>query len=131
MSKKNVLVLNRNHVLSTKMGHTVAFEKGKNTFVPPAAYAEAIAIGAMPADGSDPNVLEETATGSKAPADPAQRGPLILTAIEQLVATNERKDFTAAGTPSVKAIERVLGFDVDGREVAAAWQEHNEKKAAQ
>jgi len=126
----NTLVLNRNHTLSTLMGHTVTFKKGEPTFVPPAAYAAAIAIGAMPADGSDPNVIEDK-PDSKAPADPAQRGPLILAVIEKLVAKNDRKDFTAAGSPAVKAVERELGFDVDAREVSAAWQEMHEKKAAQ
>ena len=90
----------------------------------------AIAIGAQPADGSDPNVLEDK-KDSKAPADPAERSPLILAAVEKIVAGNERKDFTAAGSPTVKAVERELGFDVDAREIAAVWQEYHEKKAAQ
>ena len=34
---KTLLVLNRNYVLTTTKGHSVAFEKGKPTHVPPAA----------------------------------------------------------------------------------------------
>lgn len=124
------LVLNRDHVLATTKGHMIAFKKGEPTHVPAAVYQDAIAIGAQPEDGSDPNVLEDK-KDSKAPADPAERNPLILAAIEKIVAGNERKDFTAAGSPTVKAVEREVGFDVDAREVATVWQEYHEKKAAQ
>lgn len=124
------LTLNRDYVLATTKGHVIAFKKGEPTHVPASCYQDALAIGAQPADGSDPNVLEDREEG-KAPTDPAERSPLILAAIEKIVASNERKDFTAAGSPTVKAVERELGFDVDSREIAAAWQEYHEKKAAQ
>lgn len=124
------LVLNRDHVLATTKGHMIAFKKGEPTHVPAAVYQDAIAIGAQPEDGSEPNVLKDEKT-DKAPADPAERNPLILAAIEKIVAGNERKDFTAAGSPTVKAVERELGFDVDAREIATVWQEYHEKKAAQ
>lgn len=124
------LTLNRDYVLATTKGHIIAFKKDKPTHVPASCFQDAIAIGAVPADGSDPNVLEDK-QDSKAPADPAERSPLILAAIEKIVAGNERKDFTAAGSPTVKAVERELGFDVDAREVATVWQEYHEKKAAQ
>ena len=124
------LVLNRDYVLTTLKGHSIAFKKGEPTHVPASCYQDAIAIGAQPEDGSDPNVLEDPKV-SKAPSDPAERNPLILAAIEKIVAGNERKDFTAAGSPTVRAVERELGFDVDAREVAAMWQEYHEKKAAQ
>lgn len=124
------LTLNRDYVLATTKGHTIAFKKGEPTHVPAAVYQDAIAIGAQPADGSDPNVIEDEKT-DKAPADPAERNPLILAAIEKIVAGNARKDFTAAGSPTVKSVERELGFDVDAREIAGVWQEYHEKKAAQ
>lgn len=124
------LTLNRNYVLTTTKGHSIAFKKGEPTHVPAIVYQDAIAIGAQPADGSDPDVLQDEKV-NKAPADPAERNPLILAAIEKIVAGNERKNFTAAGSPTVKAVERELGFDVDAREVAGVWQEYHEKKAAQ
>lgn len=124
------LVLNRDYVLTTTKGHVITFKKGEPTHVPAAVYQDAIAIGAQPEDGSEPNVLKDEKT-YKAPADPAERNPLILAAIEKIVAGNERKDFTAAGSPTVKAVEREVGFDVDAREVATVWQEYHEKKAAQ
>lgn len=121
------LVLNRNYTLSTRNGHSITFVKNEPTHVPPAAYADAIAVGAQPEDGSDANLIRDEIS-SKAPADPSKRIPLILAAIVKLVATNTRKDFTAAGQPAVKAVERELGFDVDGREVAEAWQDYHDSK---
>ena len=125
-TSSRMLVLNRNYVLTTTKGHAIAFEKGKPTQVPPSCYQDAIAIGAQPEDGSDPNVLEDPQTNTP-PTDPAERSPLILAAIEKIVAANQRKDFTAAGMPHTKAVERETGFDVDAREVAAIWQERSEK----
>lgn len=124
------LTLNRDYVMATTKGHTIAFKKGEPTHVPASCYQDAIAIGAQPSDGSDPDVLKDEKV-DKAPADPAERNPLILTAIEKIVAGNARKDFTAAGSPSVKAVERELGFDVDAREIAGVWRDYHEKKAAQ
>lgn len=129
MENRPLLVLNRNYVLVTRMGHVVAFEKGVPTHVPYAVYQEAIGIGALPADGSDPNVLNDDKRNTT-PSDPSERNPLIMKAIKTIVEKNERKDFTAAGSPSVKAVERELGFDVDGREVSAVWQAFHDEKAA-
>lgn len=127
---RNMLTLHRDYTLSTLFGHTITFKKDEPTHVPMAAYAAAIAVGAVPADGGSADVILEDAKNPAAPGDPLERNRLLLAAIEELVEKNDRKDFTAAGLPSVKAVERVLGFDVDGREVAANWQELHEKKAA-
>lgn len=124
------LVLNRNYVLATTMGHSISFVKGESTHVPPLAFAEAIAIGAQPVDGSDPNILETKREGAP-PTGVLERNALIMAAIEELVDRNDRKDFTAAGSPAVRAVERELGFDVDGREVATVWQQYHSKKAEQ
>lgn len=128
MSTLPKLVLNRDYVLTTLKGHTISFVKGEPTHVPTAVYADAIAIGAQPADGSDPDVLKEE-NKRTIPNDPSERNPLILAAILKIVEGNERKDFTAAGSPTVKAVERELGFDVDAREIAGMWQEYHDKKA--
>lgn len=123
------LVLNRDYVLVTAKGHMIAFKKDEPVHVPAAIYQDAIAIGAQPADGSDPDVLKDENTKVH-PNDPLERNPLILAAIEKIVTGNERKDFTAAGSPTVKAVEREVGFDVDAREIAAVWQEYHDKQAA-
>lgn len=120
-----MLVLNRNYTLSSTKGFSIQFVKDVPTHVPPALYQEALAIGATPADGSAPSVGDDTKT-DKAPSDPAERQPLILKAIDALVAENARDNFTAAGSPTAEAVSRVVGFKVQGKEVATVWQvRHN------
>lgn len=124
------LVLNRNYTLSTTKGHSVVFVKNKPTFVPNAIYQEAIAIGAQPADGSDPDVLKDDEKDST-PADPAERAPLILAAIEAIIGRNLREDFTAAGTPTAAAVSKEVGFRVQNKEIAPIMQQYHDAKAAQ
>lgn len=127
---KTLLVLNRNFTLNTTKGHSVAFVKGKPTHVPPAVYQEALGIGAMPPDGSDP-VIEEVVKTDKAPADPAERASVILSAIEKLVAENARESFTAAGVPAADAVTKLVGFKVQTKEIAPVWQMYHDKVAAE
>ena len=126
---KTLLVLNRNYVLTTTKGHSVAFEKGVPTHVPPAIYQEALTIGAIPPDGEDPHV-EDVVKTDNAPSDPAERAPLILGAIEKLVAENARENFTAAGSPTVDAVAKAVGFKVQSKEIATVWQQYHDKQAA-
>ena len=126
---KTLLVLNRNYVLTTTKGHSVAFEKGVPTHVPPAIYQEALTIGAIPPDGEDPHV-EDVVKTDNAPSDPAERAPLILAAIEKLVAENARENFTAAGSPTVDAVTKAVGFKVQSKEIATVWQQYHDKQAA-
>lgn len=126
---KTLLVLNRNYVLTTTKGHSVAFEKGVPTHVPPAIYQEALTIGAIPPDGEDPHV-EDVVKTDNAPSDPAERAPLILAAIEKLVVENARENFTAAGSPTVDAVTKTVGFKVQSKEIATVWQQYHDKQAA-
>lgn len=131
MKERPLLVLHRNYTLATTKGHVIEFKKGVKTYVPPAVYAEAIAIGAAPADGSDPAVLEDDRPKDSAPADPGERAPLILAAIKALVERNDREDFTAAGSPAVDAVTKAVGFKVQAKEIAVVWQAYHEEKAEQ
>lgn len=124
------LILNRNYTLTTTKGHSVVFVKNKPTFVPNAIYQEAIAIGAQPADGTDPDVLKDEVKDNT-PVDPAERAPLILAAIEAITARNAREDFTAAGTPTAAAVTKEVGFKVQAKEIAPVMQQYHDDKAAQ
>jgi len=137
MSKKsekpdltNMMVLNRNYTLISTMGYSIHFEKDVPTLVPPAIRREALAIGALPADGEEPNVLKDD-NKPQEPTDPAERNEAIMKAVLAMVEQNQREDFTAAGAPKKEAVEKLVGFKVDKREVAAVWQEYHEQKVAQ
>lgn len=121
------MVLNRTFTLTTLRGHSISFTANTPVHVPPDVFADAVAIGAQLADGGAPDILPPQ-KNDRAP-DPNDRAPLILAAIEEIVTGNERKDFTSGGIPSVKAVERVAGFDVDAKEVAVVWQQYHDAKA--
>jgi hypothetical protein len=130
MSEPLLLVLNRNFTLATTKGHVIEFKKGVPTNVPKAVYQDALSIGAQPPDGSEP-VVDDDKKKDAAPQDPAERNPLILAAIEALIDRNEREDFTAAGSPTVDAVSKEVGFKVAAKEIAGQWQAYHEKKAQQ
>lgn len=120
------MILNRNYTLSTTLGHSVRFVRGEPTYVPPAVRHLAIGVGAVPADGSDPNVLPEEQTET-VQLSPEERVGAIRAAIERIVARNERLDFTAAGIPTVAAVSDMLGWKVNAREIAQEWQARGER----
>lgn len=122
------MILNRDHTHTSLKGHSVEFKKGEPVNVPVALYQEVLAIGAVDADGSDPDVQSDN-KNKHTPRDPAERNPLILMAIEDLVAKNDRGDFTAAGLPKAAAVSKVADFKVEVKEIEAVWNERNEKLA--
>jgi hypothetical protein len=121
---KDMFVLQQDRVVATLKGHSIAFTKGKPVYVPKVVQPDVIAVGAVPADGSD-FVLEEDKT--KAPVLPEDREPAIRAAIAMLKERNERGDFTAAGQPDAKAVAELTGFKVQAKEISVIWQKlHDE-----
>jgi hypothetical protein len=108
-----MLVTNRDITLNTTKGHSIEFKAGVPTHVPGIIYQDALAIGAVPAEGGAPVMPKEPAT------------------LEPVVARNERGDFTAAGAPSVDAVFDITGFRAPAKEIAVVWQAYRDKKAAE
>lgn len=111
-------VLNRTHTLRTTSG-VVSFTKGVPTNVPQYLVRDAIAIGAEPADGERPEMLEPEFVDTTPIGD--DRDEAIFETFKILVAKNESGDFTGQGVPTVKAVEREAKFDVERGEVNALW----------
>lgn len=114
-------VLNRNFVLRSMTGHSVNFVKNVPTFVPALIEREARGIGAERVDGANPDMLDPESP-EVAPLSHDERAEQIRTAFALLAERNDSKDFTGAGVPSVKAVEKLVDFDVDRNEVVALWQ---------
>ena len=114
-------VLNRNFVLRSMTGHSVNFVKNVPTFVPALIEREARGIGAERVDGANPDMLDPE-TPEVAPLSHDERAEQIRTAFALLTERNDSKDFTGAGVPSVKAVEKLVDFDVDRNEVVALCQ---------
>lgn len=120
-------VLQRNSTLASTQGHRIVFRKGVPVEIPTELEHEALAIGATPVEGEPPMKADpaENPAVNTGPADPAERKKEILAAFVSLVAANQRKDFAASGRPKVDAVERVLGYDVDAKELDARWADYN------
>lgn len=120
-------ILHRTHLLSTTNG-VVSFEKDEPTWVPNHMIRDAEAIGAIPVDGDLQDPLGEE---KKLPEIPVgdDRKDQIFTAFELLIERNEANDFTGQGVPTVKAVEKIVGFDVERSEVLELWAEHKVSKA--
>ena len=50
-------------------------------------------------------------------------------AILKLVGRNDNNDFTAANSPKVASVEKILGYRVSSREIAVAWQTYHDSQA--
>lgn len=125
-------VLNRNHILSTLKGHRIAFKKGEPVDIPRSVVAEAVAIGATPADGSDPDLEQPVMRGEPPEAqDPEKRAAAVMEAIKTLVARNDTDDFGADNAPKPDAIRALVNFKVDVRERNDAWQRYHDLLAAE
>lgn len=120
-------VLNRTHTHRSTMG-VVSFIKGEPTAVPSMLEKEVIAIGAVREEGVTPDVLSD-APSAPEPLTQTQRVDELFLAFELIIAGNESKDFTGAGVPTVKAVEKIVGFDVDRVEIGEAWAQYKVAKA--
>ena len=121
-------VLNRNYLLRTTDG-CAAFEKGVPVWIVPGMEKHAVAIGAERVDGLAPDPLGAP-DAPKLPTFTAdERSVQLLMVFEQLIARNGSKDFTAQGVLSVKAVEKLLSFDVDRTEILELWAQMKIDKA--
>ena len=120
-------VLNRNYLLRTTAG-CVAFEKGVPTWVTPEMQRYAQEIGAERVDGPAEDFLEPEQE-AKPEVGPIERQEELYAAFGMLIERNESGDFTGQGVPTVKAVEKIVSFDVDRAEVTSAWAEYKQAKA--
>lgn len=120
-------VLNRDFNLGSTLGHRIVFKKGQPTFVPPIIEREAVAIGAVRADGNDVQIAMQIPEGAGQLSDAEMREQMVA-AFDLIMERNDPKDFTAAGVPTVKAVERITEFAVDRQTVSEAWAEYKLSK---
>jgi hypothetical protein len=120
-------VLNKKYTHRSVYGHTISFEKGQPTHVPPGPIErEVAAIGAERVDGDPPDLVP----GEADPKDPVTAEDLealMREAFRELVQKNDSADFTASGQPSVKAVERLIGENVTAKQIADLWQKIKEE----
>lgn len=118
--------LNRDFVLRNTKG-VISFVKNEPTNVPQYMVMDAVQIGAEAVGAETPSLVPVDEKREVSP-EGEDRQEQILTAVALLVEKNDSNDFTSMGSPSVKAVEGVLGFDVDRGEVIEAWKLFNANK---
>lgn len=109
-------VMHRNHVVASLSGHVIRFTKGEPTHVPSEAHKEVIAAGGVPEgeieydEGKKPDAPEGK-----------EREDLIRMAMEDMVVSNVREEFTAGGFPHTKKLSEKVGFTVNNKERDSIW----------
>lgn len=125
-----MMVMKRNFRLATIKGHSVMFEKDVPVSVPPDIVADAVAVGAVPAEGDVDVTPVPPPKPNTGPAEAALREQQIIAAMADLVATNDREDFAGSGIPKHAAVGLKVGYKVSKQEVDAAWLKRAELIAA-
>lgn len=120
-------ILHRTHTHRSTSG-VISFVAGEPTGVPHYMENEVVAIGAVRADNQAVDLIPADNV-PVLPPDGEDRDKVIFAAFETLIASNVTTDFTGQGVPTVKAMEKVLGFDVDKVEVTTKWAEYKVIKA--
>lgn len=125
-----MFTLHRNYRFISDTGHSIYFEKGVPTHVPPVLHRAVQAFGAIPVEGDVESILGDEAT-KKQEVPMEERNRQLIDAFKKLQEHNGRGDFTGQGIPSVTALKKIIiDFDPDKKEVEALWQLYIEDQNA-
>lgn len=116
-------------VVGTKVGHSIGFTKGVPQHVPPEAWEEVQAAGAVPEDAAAvAEAQKPAATGKKVVDNPQERREGIYAVYDEMVKLNVRGTFTAQGVPNLKHVTKMVGFDVDAKENDMYWAAYRQER---
>lgn len=105
-------------------GHTIEFKKDVPTHVPPEAWKEVQAVGAIPEDA----LPEAAPSNSREPKDPADREAAIMAAFDAIALAGNRNDFSGNGMPSGGAVLEFAGFRIEPKERDMLWTKFVQNK---
>ena len=119
----------REIVVTSLDGYSLRFEPGVPVNVPNFKHT----IGAVQAAGCVPadevQVRIKTSTVEEASeAEQAARQAQIIAAIGVLVDKKDPIDFNRSGSPQVRSIETIVGFDISNMERDKAWKAYQASK---
>lgn len=119
----------REIVVTSLDGYSLRFEPGVPVNVPNFKHT----IGAVQAAGCVPadevQVRIKTSTVEEASeAEQAARQAQIIAAIGVLVDKKDPIDFNRSGSPQVRSIETIVGFDISNTERDKAWKAYQASK---
>jgi hypothetical protein len=114
--------LHRNYLLRTTKGHSVRFVKGKPSNVPPRCVEDALAIGAVPTDPKEGDILEDAPKAAPSMSADERRAK-VFEAFGIMKMRGERQDFTASNAPNTKRLPALVGFEVTRKERDSYWRD--------
>lgn len=112
--------LNRDYVLRSKFGRSVAFKAGEATYIPSFLEAECVAIG-----GENCEKDSVKATVKKKEDDTwtyEKRQEYLFKLFDDLVKKNDAKDFAATGAPSLAVVKKQVEFNLERTELEDYWK---------
>ena len=118
-------ILHRNYILRTTKGHIIGFKAGKPTNVPTICVEDVVAIGAVPVNAGDGDVLGEEEKVEQ-PLNAEERKAKVFEAFDTMKARGERNDFTGNGLPDNRRLPALLGFEITAKERDTYWQTYRE-----
>lgn len=123
------MVLNRNLVLDSTLGHSIRFEKDKPIIVPRVMYGLALGVGATFLDGAP--AIEPKTAGPVEITDPYDRAEALLKIVTDIFDRNAGSEFTAGGKPKATVVSEKFGFEVSVAEVNKIVQAYYDAQAAE
>jgi len=124
----NKFIMSRDFMVKG-FGYEIWFDANVKTHVPPVLHTEAMRCGAIALDKKTVVNVERNA-GRIPEVQGEERAQTITRAMDALVAGNARLSFGADGLPTLKAIYRATGIELERNERDAIWQERVKQLAA-
>ena len=118
----DLYVSQRDVTVTSTTGHTIRFTKGVPVSVPYQMRRLCLERGVLPVDPTQP-VLEDEVKPTKpdAPLSQQERDEFIREAMNEMIETKKRDDFTATGLPKVDRLAKITGFEVSMAERDRIW----------
>lgn len=122
-NKSTQMVLDRKATIRHLCGQSIRFEPGVPIGVPPQMVKSAVSIGAKVYNGDTPDFSEEEANNrlNAGPVDPDERQEDILKVVKEMIARNERSEWTGTGVPKITRVTELVGYKVQKEEIVAAF----------
>lgn len=110
------MVANRDVVVSSVRGHTIAFKKDVPQHVPKALHEQCLAVGILFEDGDDADAHE--------PANEVtNQDEQIKEAMMSILLANDPDTYTASSMPKLDVLSERAGVTVDAATRARLWKE--------
>lgn len=115
--------MSRDFILAGTTIPTIVFAADKEVWVVDRAVREALKYGAVFADEGEREKLETSLTEkpNQAPEGP-ERDAKITSAMEDMIMSDVRDQFSASGTPKLEVLGTMVGFTVNKKEAEHLWQ---------